>query len=155
MGEFSESLLRHVDMDLDLGSAWNMPNLVPDGEYVMVFSRASVGNFQKVGRTFLWFKICTPGDHLGKELYLACRHPADGKRRFGLGSKLVQAATVALGQLPKRRDRLSTKIFRDKVFRARVRTVVKDAAGRTRPRGSQYSVIDALLTVEVGASRCL
>ena len=138
------------DADMDLGCAANVPPLVPVGEYSVVFSRASVGVFQKVGRTFLWFKIFTPGDHVGAELYLSCRHPADGRRHFGLGSKMVAAATIALGHLPKRRNRITTRIFREKVFRARVRTVVKDATGRARPRESQYSVIDSLLSLEAG-----
>lgn len=140
----------HSRDDVDLGEVGHVPPLVPDGVYEFVFVRAERGRFEKRERTFLWFRIATPGDHLGLELYLACPHPSDGGRKFGLGSKLVAAATVALGQRPKRRDRLSTKIFRNKVFRARTRTVTKDSKGNERPRTDQYSTLDTLLSAETG-----
>jgi hypothetical protein len=103
-------------------------------------------NFQ----LFLWFQIITPGNQFGVKLYLVCPCPANGGRIFGFGSKLVAAATVALGHLPKRRDRLSTRMFAGKVFLARTRTVTRDHDQQPRPPEDHYSVISKLLSKEAG-----
>ena len=136
----------------DLGTVGHVPALVPDAEYQMGFVRVEDGNFKNRKRYFLWFQIITPGEQFGVQLYYVCAFPKNGGTIFGAGSKLVAAATVALGQRPKRRDRLSTRIFAGKVFLARTRTVTHDYDERLRPTGDHYSVIDELLRLEAGAS---
>lgn len=136
----------------DLGQVGHVPALVPDADYQMGFIRAERGHFKNRERIFLWFQITSPGEQFGVQLYLVCPCPANGGKIFGLGSKLVEAATIALGQRPKRRDRLSTRIFAGKVFLARTRTVTRDYNEQQRPKGDHYSVIAALLRIEAGAS---
>ncbi len=126
-----------------------MPPLVPDAEYTGVFLRAEHGRFERRARWFLWFAISTPGPHLKAELYLSCPCP-EGKGSFGLGSKLVAAYAVATGAMPRRRDRITKAVFRNKLFRFRTRTVIKDKDGHVRPAADHYSVIDRLLAVEAG-----
>ncbi len=132
-----------------MGTASIMPLLVPDDEYIGPFLRAERGRFERRERWFLWFSISSPGDHLGAELYLSCPCP-DGKGSFGLGSKLVAAYAVATGKMPRRRDRITKAVFRNKMFRFRTRTVSRDKDGKLRPVEEHYSVIDRLLTVETG-----
>jgi hypothetical protein len=140
----------HAGYDDDLlGRAGIMPPLVPDAEYTGVFQRAEQGRFAGRLRWFLWFAISTPGPHLKAELYLSCPCP-EGKGSFGLGSKLVSAYAVATGTMPRRRDRITKSVFRQKLFRFRTRTVKKDKDGHVRPAADHYSVIDRLLAVEVG-----
>ena len=136
---------------MDFGQVGHAPPLVPDAEYQIGFIRAERGHFENRERIFLWFRIVTPGEYFGTELYLVCPCPTNGRKIFGLGSKLVAAATVALGQRPKRRDRLSTRMFAGKVFLARTRTVTLDHKGKQRPREDHYSVLAELLCVEAGA----
>jgi hypothetical protein len=137
-------------IDQDLGQVGNIPVLVPDADYQMGFVRVERGHVMNRERWFLYFRIITPGNYFGTEMFLACPCPANGK--FGLSSKLVAAATVALGQRPKRRDRLNTRIFAGKVFSARTRTVTRDHKDRPRPPVDHYSVIDELLALEAGAT---
>jgi hypothetical protein len=137
------------DNDL-LGQAGIMPPLVPDAEYVGVFLRAEKGRFERRERWFLWFAISTQGPHVGEELYLSCPIP-DGKKSFGLGSKLIAAYAIATGAMPRRRDRITKSVFRNKLFRFRTRTVTKDKNGAVRPLADHYSVIERLLAVETGA----
>lgn len=135
------------DDDL-LGTAGITPPLLADKEYIGVFLRAEKGRVERRERWFLWFAVSTPGDHLGAELYLSCPFPEGKGRPFGLGSKMVAAYAVATGGLPRRRDRITKDVFRNKLFRFKTRTVTKDGAGALRPLGSHYSVIDHLISVE-------
>lgn len=132
-----------------LGHARPMPPFINPGEYSGVFIRAEKGRFERRERWFLWFRLITPG-HVGTELYLCC--PCPEGRVFGLGSKLVAAYAVATGAIPRRRDRISTSIFRRKAFRLAVRTVTRDSLGEERQPSDHYSVIDKLLSLDTSAT---
>lgn len=129
--------------DLEVGTAVGTPLLLSEGdEYVVGFLRAERGTFCGTHRIFLWFRIIEPKD-AEADLYLCCPVPGNGK--FGIGSKFVDAWRIAAGQWPTRRDRLSTKIFRGKYFRASVRTVTRSQHGDERPPGQHYSKIERLI----------
>jgi hypothetical protein len=100
-------------------------------------------------KAFLYFRIIQAGDHLGQVLFMAVTFPTNG--RFAVSSKYLQQWSMAAGKRPARRDRLSTKVFRNKSFLAFVRTVTKDSTGKTRCGDAQYSVIDQLIKVQTGA----
>lgn len=136
--------------DVTIGEMGIVPPLVPEGEYVIGFLRSEHGRFRGRGRWFLWFEIIE-GEHAGQELYLCCPCPKEDRRTFGLGSKLVAAVTVATGQTPRRRDRLSTGVFHGKYFLGVVRTVKKDQDEHERDEAHWYSVIDHLVSIAAGA----
>lgn len=135
------------DEDETLGYTQPIPPLVPECEYVGVFRRVERGRFERRERLFLWFQISTPGPYLKMELYLVCPCPEENKA-FGLGSKLMAAYYVAVGHLPRRRDRISTSVFKSKMFRFSTRTVSKNKDGKPRPPQDHYSVIRELISVE-------
>lgn len=140
--------MKNIDDDEEiLGYAQPLPPLVPDGEYCGPFVRVERGRFERRERLFLWFAIATPGPHLKQEIYLVCLCPENGNT-FGLGSKMVAAYAVAMGHLPRRKDRISTAVFKNKMFRFSTRSVGKDKDGRPRQPQDHYSVIDKLLSVE-------
>ena len=126
-----------------LGTADGPPPKIPEGEYTIGFLRAETGILRGKRRVFLWFRIVDPGEHVGKELYLCCPVPENGK--FGMGSKLVEAWRIAKGQWPTRRDRLSVNVFRGLYFRAAIKTVMKNQDGEERPVDQHYSKIDHLI----------
>ena len=137
------------DDDELLGHARALPPLVPDDVYVGVFERVERGRFERRERLFLWFAIATPGPFLKQKIYIVCPCPEVGDT-FGTGSKLVEAYEVAEGNLPKRKDRISTGIFKNKLFQFRTRTVCKNKDGKERPQSDHYSVINKLIRVETG-----
>lgn len=137
------------DDDELLGHARALPPLVPDEVYAGVFKRVERGRFERRERLFLWFAIATPGPYLKQELYLVCPCPAEGNV-FGIGSKLIAAYAVATGHLPRRKDRISTSVFKNKLFRFQTRTVCKNKDGKDRLQVDHYSVIHALICVEAG-----
>lgn len=127
----------------------NVPPAIPNGNhYELVFIRAET--VQQWGQTklFLWFKMHTPGEWVGQGFYMACTVPPKGK--FGPSSKFWLTWVLAAGRQPKRGDRMSTAVFKHKVFRARMRKVLKTSKQMDRTPAQQYSVVDELLQVMVG-----
>jgi len=74
---------------------------------------------------------------------MACNAPKKGIGRASC--KFYQCWVVASGRKPDRFDRMSTRVFRGKVFRALVRPVTNTAKNLPRSPLLQYSVVDVLL----------
>jgi hypothetical protein len=136
--------------DLDFLFNGEIPPRLPEGEYEVAFVGANKKRMFGSGeRMFLWFRIVTLGEWYETELYMTCAVPVTG-RDWGPSHKFMQAWMLASGHSPKRRDRMSTTVFRNKLFRAKVRTVTRDARQKLRPPERQYSVIDELLELVAG-----
>ncbi len=134
--------------DFDPACQVDVPPLIPDGNYEVVFHRAEEKRLWGKTRLFLHFRIAQQGEHLGKALFMVVAMPANG--RFSLSSKYLMQWSLAAGNRPARLDRLSTRVFRGKVFLGRVRTVKRGHDGEERPSLWHYSVIDSLLEVRAG-----
>lgn len=135
------------DFEFPLNS--DIPARVPEKSYDLVFLKADKKHmFGEGERMFLWFKIITPGDWCGTKLYMTCTVAKKGK--WHPSHKYWLAWVLAAGRRPARGDRMSTRVFRNKVFRGHVRTVIKTARQTHRTLEQQYSVVDELLSVEVG-----
>lgn len=140
----------HSDRDMEFPLNSDLPARIPEGAYDLVFWRAEkkymFGNGE---RMFLWFEIVTPGDWMGTKLYMTCTVAQKGKWRPS--HKYWLAWVLAAGKRPVRGDRMSTKVFRKKVFRSKVRIVTKTAHQTPRTMEQQYSVVDELLAVQTRA----
>ena len=140
--------------DIDLGAVDALPPLIPDGAYEVGFVRA-VKPFSvfKEQRVLLYFKIVTPGEHAGKELFMAMRvSPRNGRKSMAASSKMAQMCAVAAGRSTVRHDRLSTKVFAGKYFMANVYTVKTNWRKRLHPEVCRYSAIDILTEQTAGGS---
>jgi hypothetical protein len=118
---------------------------LPEGEYLVEFLRHEERTQWKAKKLLLWFKIFLGNKFQGVELFMSCPIP---QKKWGSGSKFIRAWALATGKLPDRFDRVSTKVFRGKIFNAQVRTVTKDSAQNDIPAAAQYSIIDHLISVE-------
>jgi hypothetical protein len=136
--------------DLEPACINDIPPKLPEGLYEVVFVRAEEKVLWGRKKAFLQFRIIQAGDFLGQMLFMAVTFPSNG--RFSVSSKYLQQWSLATGKRPARRDRLSTKVFRNKSFLALVRTVKKDSGGKERCETAQYSVIDKLIKVQTGTS---
>ena len=136
--------IKRETQDVEFPCNTEIPPAIPDrDDYEVKFVRAEQSHQWNGDKVFLWFEMLTPGQWAGTKFFMACNAKRDG--RWGPSHKFAQAWILANGTRPKRRDRMSTKVFRDKVFRARMRTVTKDANQRDRTSAQQYSVVDELL----------
>lgn len=137
------------EQDLEFPCNGYISPAIADGEqYQVCFIRAEKTHQWGRPKVFLWFRLVTPGEWCGEEFFMACNVASNC--RWGPSHKYWQAWTLASGQRPKRGDRMSIKIFKGKVFRARIRRVTKTAKQTARPPELQYSVVDQLLEVETG-----
>lgn len=145
----SDPVLTHVD-DICVEFDTELPPLVPAGNYVVAFVRAErKWLWGKRLKVFMHFNIVRPAPHAGLRLFMAANVPR--KHRWTVGFKFFRAWALAAGRRPARRDRLSTSVFRDKFFVARVKVVEKTSKDTVRPAGARYSIIDELLEIEAGA----
>ncbi|CAI4032134.1 hypothetical protein DNFV4_02561 [Nitrospira tepida] len=135
--------------DLTFDSSTEVPPLVPSGEYEVSFVRASRKDMWRQTKLFLWFVTVTPGAFYGTHLYMVC-DVTKGKHPWGPGHKFLRHWILAAGRKPERQGRMTTKVFRNKIFLAAVRVVEKDANGGTRTLAQQYSVIDHLVELVAG-----
>ena len=129
--------------DVEFPCNTEIPPAIPDGDYEMKFVGAEESHQWNSDKIFLWFEMLTPGEWQGKEFFMACNARKDGK--WGSSHKYMRTWTLANGERPRRRDRMSTRVFRDKVFRARMRTVGQDANKQPLAPAQQYSVVGELL----------
>lgn len=139
-----------TDGDIEFPLNSDIPARVPEGAYDLVFRKVDTKYmFGKGERMFLWFEIVTPGDSMGTKLYMTCTVAPKG--RWRPSHKYWLAWVLAAGKRPARGNRMSTRVFRNKVLRGNVRTVTKTARQTLRTLEQQYSVVDELLAVQAGA----
>lgn len=138
--------------DIEFEFDADLPPLLPPGDnYVVAFVRAEQKwLWKKRLKLFMHFKVISPEAHAGVSLFLGANVAPNGK--WGVGYKFYRLWALAAGRRPKRKDRLSTSVFRKKYFRARVRTIEVSAKNTKRALGARYSIIDELLAIEAGAS---
>jgi len=135
--------------DLEFQNNGYIPSAIPDGHsYELIFVRAEQASFRTQQKVYLWFRLNTPGEHLGQEFFMVCNVPPKG--RWAASCKYWRMWVLAAGRRPARADRLNTAVFKNKVFRGRVRTVRKSANQSDLSPAQQYSVVDELLEVMVG-----
>ena len=144
--------------DIDLGELAQTYSLIPPGEYDVVFAnKAHPMKFGKGIRLITYWKIQDLfSEYHGTELIMGLQYPKKGKK-WGTLSKMAQCYRIAFSRDPDRLDtgRVSTSVFKHKLFRAQVVTVPKGNAPKNRKQVERspenwYSVIDILLALNVG-----
>ncbi len=143
--------------DIDLGQIAQPYPLIPSGEYDVVFVKAHQMDIFRGKRLITYWKIQDlSSEYHGTVLILGFPFPKKGKK-WGALSKMAQCIKIATGRDPDRFDvgRISTSVFKHKLFRAQVVTVTKgnDSKGRKQDERSpenHYSVIQTLLAFNVG-----
>jgi hypothetical protein len=136
----------HSDQDLEFDCDTQSYPLIPEGKYEVAFLRAEKKWLWGGQKVFLHFQIVESGEFQGEELYMACNAPKKSKRgKVPTSCKYYQAWVLAAGRRPDRYDRMSTNVFRGKVFLAKVRTPPNNAKNVARLPLLQHSIIDDLL----------
>jgi len=139
----------HNDNDLSFHDNSEIPMAIPDGDqYEVAFLRAEQARQWGGPKIFLWFQMLNSGEWYGQKFYMACNVPSKG--RWTASCKYWRAWVLAANRRPTRADRMSTTVFRNKVFQVRMRKVLKTANQIDRTSAQQYSVVDELLAVLTG-----
>lgn len=120
--------------------------LIPNGTYeaqcIKYDSKFVLG---KTRKTFLTFKIYI-GEHEGKEIFMAFNMPYNGKIKSG--SKYYKTwVMVNEWQNPSRNTKMSPRLFLNKVYKIKTRTVKPPYHGKEMPENHWYSVVDYIVEV--------
>ena len=135
--------------DIEFPCNSDIPPAVPDGDhYEVVFDHAEKTSFRGREKAYVWVRLITPGPFCGQLFFMACNVAPKGK--WTASYKFWRMWVLAAGRRPPRPNRISTNVFRNKVFRARLRTVTKTATQSDRTPAQQYSVVDEFLEVMAG-----
>lgn len=150
--------------DLNFDYSENARPLIREGSYIGFCESVELiplRKFRMSPRLFLHFRIFKTPDlaesSFVAKLYFVCVAPmrwdADAnclvKTKIGRGSRLFEAFMVANGGPPQRRDRVSMRVFKGRLFKVWVRTVrPKSPDGKEKPASFHYSVVDQLLSRE-------
>ena len=141
----------HVDdEDLIFTMESAPPAKIPEGRYHVAFRRVEKKTMWNTQKLLLSFVVQDLGEWHGVELFLSCPLPPNNK--FPAGSKFLRIWTLANGAKPDRFDRMSTNVFKGKIFVAKVVTVTHDWTQQPIPEAAQYSKIDTLLSIAAGAT---
>ncbi len=124
--------------------------LIPDSKYeaqcVGYDNRFCLGKARKL---FLKFQILTDGEHNGKKLFMAFNMSYDG--RIKTGSKYYKTWCMVNGwQRPSRNTKMSPRLFKNKIYAVKTRTVKPEHNGEPMPEQFRYSIIDKILKVNAG-----
>jgi len=122
---------------------------IPPGEYDAICYKTETGKSWG-GRTDIYIRFrIIGGSQDGRELFMACTYHA--KRRLSPRHKYYQQWALAKGRPPAKGERLSQKIFSNKMYRVSVRyTQRRHSNGKLMPNFLQYSVVDSIIETQTG-----
>lgn len=126
-------------------------SLIPEGTYQVRCIRIEKGqSHYRSFKIFIWFEIIDPGQYMGTKLFMPM-NLTDKKtdlpfKKVPRGSKYFHQWVIANNNiLPRRKDRMSSAIFKNGIFIAVVRTVKPTFPdGTEKPECFHYSVVDYL-----------
>ncbi len=130
-------------------SAERFPSRIPAGEYQAVCYKTEIGrSFGGRRDCYVLFRVHS-GPHHGTKLFMKCPYP-EGK--LSTRTKLYDQWMLAMQRAPHARERITPKVFRNRLYRVLVRDTKRKITGTNRlmPDFCQYSVIDTIIEVETG-----
>jgi len=114
---------------------------VADGEFEAVCTRYDLGHYGKIPKLYLIFSLINrPYEDV--ELFMSFNMPFNG--RVPRGSRYYKTWAKVNGKLPSRNAKMSPRLFLNKVFRVRTRTVKPKDGGVELPDDFHYSIIDSV-----------
>lgn len=122
---------------------------IPPGEYDAICYKTETGRSWG-GRTdiYILFRIWG-GRGDGTELFMVCTYNLN--RKLSPRYKYYQQWTLAKGRPPGKGERLSRKVFCNKMYRVLVRdTQRRHSNGKLMPDILQYSVVDSIIETQTG-----
>lgn len=116
---------------------------IPKGKYEAVCIKTDVSKYLgKEKRLYLHFKIIA-GEYSETKIFGIYNY---NYKSFPRGSKYYTDWSIANGALPRRADRMSTRIFKGKVFLVKIRDAIpRYDDGTPKPEMFHYSVVDRIM----------
>lgn len=124
---------------------------IPEGDYEAVCFKAESKPYRgSEKRLYLHFEIID-GPYQGTKLFATYNVKY---KSFPIASKYYTDWSIANEALPRRRDRMSATVFKDKLFHVKVRDVKPTYEdGTHKPDMFHYSVVDRIIE-KLAGNRC-
>lgn len=119
---------------------------IPEGYYEVVCVKAEKKKYFSTTKLYVTFKVVSPGEYCGLELFKAYNW-YDPPRR---GSDLFKDLSRLYGKRVTKKTKLPLTLFKNKILRVHVRAVTLDYKQFKLPEHLQYSVIDHLEEICTG-----
>jgi hypothetical protein len=129
-----------VDLE-DIVCAQDYRCLVPDGVFVAECVECQQGHYGRIPKLYLKFKL-TERPYEGVELFMSFNMPFSG--RIPVGSKYYKIWAKINGRLPSQNAKMSPRIFLNKLYKIKTRTVKPKDGGEELPEDFHYSIIDSI-----------
>lgn len=133
------SKLEHEELEAE-----EMRIRIDEGTYEAICSKSEYGicwGGQK--KLYLTFCIINHDKYEGAELFLACTKPT---KKLSYRFKLHKQWSLALGRVPKKKERFNKDLFLDKLYLIKVGdTKIKGEDGKLLPDFLQYSVVKSII----------
>ncbi len=126
--------------------------LVPPRDFQATITRYEIRYKFERPNLYLWCKLVAlddPSDAQYHGLLLPFICPMKNGR-FGSRSKFARLWTRVAGRRARKGEKLSPTLFLGKLYTVRTRLVTMDYQQRPHDRLTQYSVIDEIVSVDVG-----
>lgn len=122
------------------------PRIEP-GEYDAICYKVEVGRAWR-RNCYVLFRIYG-GKYDGTELFMACPYP---EGRISTRFKLYDQWTLAIGRPPRRGERFSPRVFKNKMYGVLVRDTRRKFLNlnRLKPDYCQYSVVETIIETQTG-----
>lgn len=119
--------------------------LIPEGSYEAVCIKHEISPYLGKGKKlFLTYQIIQ-GEYMGIKLFQAINHNYNA---FSPSTKYYTEWTIANGDMPKRKDKMTPRIFKDKAFLVKVKTTKpKYEDGEYKPEKFHYSTVERIIEV--------
>ena len=117
--------------------------LIPDGLWDVQCIGYDDGYYGKIPKLFLNFEIVGDGPYKGEQLFMSFNMPYDG--HIPTGSRYYKTWSKVNGKLPSRNAKMSPRIFLNKLFRVKTRTVVPKDDNDVLPTDFHYSIIENII----------
>lgn len=150
MGAMNPKDRRTIETTGTMPQAEEFPIRIPEGIYDAVCHKTETARgFGGAMKIYVKFRIYG-GEYEGVELFMVCNFP---KTKIGKRFKYYDQWMLASGRHPSKRERLSPKIFHNRLFKVLVRdTKPKFSNGKPKPDFFKYSVIDTIIEAQTGRS---
>lgn len=116
--------------------------LVPDGLWDVQCTGYNDGFYGRIPKLFLNFEIVSNGSYNGERLFMSFNMPHDGY--VHTGSRYYRTWSKVNGKLPSRNAKMSPRIFLNKLFRVKTKTVIPKDGNFDLPSDFHYSIIESI-----------
>ncbi len=116
---------------------------IPDGLWDVECIGYEKAYYRNTPRLYLKFRVVSDGPYNGIELFMAFNMPYDG--RIPVGSKYYKTWSKVNEKLPSRNAKMSPRLFVNRLYRVKTRTVRPINGGEKLPDRFFYSVIDSII----------